>query len=94
MGVYMILMKSDRDETLAWPFTKRYSLILVDLQDDLDQRQNIQVTIGPRAEEEFQRPRWRENRGGGKVRFVKHSTLQIRQYIKDDTAYIKLVIDP
>jgi hypothetical protein len=41
MGVYIHLMKSDRDGTLPWPFTKSVTLVLVDQQDDLSRRQNI-----------------------------------------------------
>ncbi len=57
MGVYLHLMKSDRDGTLPWPFTKRHTFILVDQQDDLSQRQNIKETKVPNGEEEFKRPR-------------------------------------
>ena len=57
MGVYIKLIKSDRDGTLAWPFTKRFTFVLVDQQDDLSQRENIQVTIGPEGEKIYQRPR-------------------------------------
>ena len=45
MGVFLVLMKSDRDGTLAWPFTKRYTFVLVDQQDDLSQRENIKVVF-------------------------------------------------
>ena len=94
MGVYIILMKSDRDGTLAWPFTKGYTFVLVDQQDDLDHRENIKVTIGPKDEKMFQRPRQRQNNGAGPSQFVKHSTLRTRQYIRDHTVYIKIFIDP
>ena len=94
MGVYIILMKSDHDGTLAWPFSKDFTFILVDQQDDVSQRENIQVTIGPKGEKACQRPRQRENNGGGISQFVKHSTLRTRQYIRDHTAYIKIVIEP
>ena len=94
MGVYVILMKSDRDGTLAWPFIKDYTFILVDQQDDLSRRENIEVTMGPQGEEMFQRPRQRENDGAGEPQFVKHSTLRTRQYIRDHTVYIKIVIYP
>ena len=82
MGVYLILVKSDRDGTLAWPFTKRFKFVLVDQQDDLSQRQNIEKTFFPNGEEEFERRRQRENRGHGYKDFVKHSTLRTRQYIR------------
>jgi hypothetical protein len=94
MGVYICLMKSDRDGALAWPFTKRYTFILVDQQDDLSQRQNITDSGVPDGETNFKRPRQRENEGFGNSRFVKHSTLRTRQYIRDHTLYIKVKIDP
>ena len=94
MGVYLILMKSDRDFALSWPFAKRYTLVLVDQQDDSSQRQNISDTIVPNGEEQFERPRHRQNEGYGGTRFVKHSTLRTCQYIIDHAVYIKILIDP
>ena len=94
MGVYLVLMKSDRDGTLAWPFTKPCRFVLVDQQDDLDHRENMQVTISPKDEKMFQRPRQRENEGAGQSQFAKHSTLRTRQYIRDHTVYIKIFIHP
>jgi hypothetical protein len=94
MGVYLTLMKGNRDGALPWPFTKRHTFVLVDQQDDLGQRQNIGYTIVPDGEAEFKRPRQRENGGWGKAQFVKHSTLRSRQYIGDHAVYIKILIDP
>ena len=94
MGVYLVLVKSNRDRALAWPFTKRYTFVLVDQQDDLGQRENIEYAILPDEQEMFERPKQRENEAVGKPQFVKHSTLSTCQYIRDDTAYIQIVIDP
>ncbi|XP_028393216.1 TNF receptor-associated factor 3-like, partial [Dendronephthya gigantea] len=94
LGIYLILMKSDRDETLPWPFTKKFTFVLVDQQDDIAQRQNVRCTLWPRGENEFQRPRQRENTGVGTRNFVKHSTLRTRQYIRDHAVFIKIVVDP
>jgi hypothetical protein len=94
MGVYLVLMKSDRDAVLPWPFTKRCTFVLVDQQDDLSRRQNIEDTIVPEGENAFKRPRQRENSEGcGLPQFVKHSTLRTRQYIRDHAVYIKIVVD-
>ena len=88
MGLYIVLMKSERDGTLAWPFTKRFTFVLVDQQDDLSQRQNIKAVLCPRGEEWFERPRQGENNGGGQLYvFVSISC-------RDHTVYIKIVIDP
>jgi hypothetical protein len=95
MGIYIHLMKSDRDGALPWPFTKRYTFVLVDQQDDLSQRQNITHSAFPNGEIAFKRSRQRgENEGKGKCRFVKHSTLRTRQYIRDHAVYIKVILDP
>jgi hypothetical protein len=94
MGVYLVLMKSDRDAALPWPFTKRFTFVLVDQHDDLGQRQNIEHAIVPDEEKNFKRPRQRENTGCGSSEFVKHSTLRTRQYIRDHAVYIKVVVDP
>ena len=94
MGVYLVLMKSDRDGTLPWPFTKRYTFVLVDQQDGLRQRQNIEKELTPSGLEAFNRPKQHENRGAGEPQFVKHSTLRSRQYIRDHAVYIKILVDP
>ena len=94
MGVYIHLMKSDRDGSLPWPFTKRYTLVLVDQQDDPSQQQNITDVQVPGGEIYFKRPRQRENEGVGVSRFVKHSTLRTRQYIRGYAVYIKVYVDP
>jgi hypothetical protein len=93
-GINIRLMKSDRDGALAWPFTKRFTFVLVDQQDDLSQRQNITGSGVPDGQVEFKRPRQRENGGMGFSRFVKHSTLRTRQYIRDHAVYIKVIVDP
>ena len=82
MGVYLILMKSDRDGTLAWSFTKRDTFVLVDQQDDLTQRQSIELAIVPDGQEEFTRPRKRENEGWGMQTFVKHSLASTSEMIR------------
>ena len=94
MGIFIILMKSDRDATLPWPFTKRFTFVLVDQQDDLSQRQNIEKALLPEGEDEFKRPRQRENEGHGYKGFVKHSTLRTRQYIRDHAVCIKILVNP
>ena len=93
MGVYLVLMKSDRDGTLPWPFAKRCTFVLVDQQDGFGQRRDIEHEMFPHPNE-FKRPRQRENSEGyGTSQFVKHSTLHTRQYIRDHAVYIKILVD-
>ncbi|XP_028393157.1 TNF receptor-associated factor 2-like isoform X2 [Dendronephthya gigantea] len=94
MGVYVNLMKSDRDVFLSWPFKKRFTFILLDQQDDPSQRQNVSKVIIPKEEKNFQRPIQDIGEGQGRQKFVLHSTLETRDYIRDDTVCIMIVIDP
>ncbi|XP_028393153.1 TNF receptor-associated factor 4-like isoform X2 [Dendronephthya gigantea] len=94
MGVYVHFMKSDRDDFLPWPFKKRFTFVLLDKQDDPSQRRNVSVAITPKEEKKFQRPTRTFQRGQGRQKFVLHSTLETGHYIRDDTVYIMIVIDP
>ena len=60
MGVYLVLMKSDRDVALSWPFMKHHTFVLIDQQDDLSQRKNISYAAVQNGKSEFKRPRQRE----------------------------------
>jgi hypothetical protein len=94
MGVYLCLMKGNRDATLPWPFTKSYTFTLIDQQDDVNQRENIEDTTYPEGEDVFRRPREEANDGWGSADFVKHSTLRTRQYVSGHTVYIQVVVHP
>ena len=93
MGIYIQLIKGDRDGSLPWPFTKPIAFDLVDQQDDPNKKENISETV-PKGEKQLKRPRQRENEGWGYDRFVKLSTLRTRQCIRDHAVYIKVFIDP
>ena len=93
MGVYINLMKGDLDGCLDWPFTKRVSFVLVDQQDNCWERQNETCVLVPAGEEEFRRPQQFENGGVGYNRFVKHSLLHSREYVRDSTVFIKVFVD-
>jgi hypothetical protein len=71
-----------------------YTFVLVDQQDDIRQRQNIEAIFTPNGREEFKKPRQRENRGRGNPQFVKHSTLRTRQYVRVHAVFVKILVDP
>ena len=93
-GVYIFVMKSDHDAILSWPFKKKYTFTLIDQQDNEEERKNIVTTYTPKDEVEFKRPTTKENIGRGFGDFVSHSKLMTRKYIKDDTVFITVSIEP
>ena len=92
MGVYLRLMKGDHDDNLEWPFNKEVSFIVVDQQDNGQQVYNYEMTFTPQGEENLNRPVVESNQGHGYSRFMPHSTLRTRQYIKSHTVYIAVAI--
>ena len=93
LGVYICVMKSDHDAILSWPFKEKYTLTLIDQQDNEEERKNIVYSKTPEGEDSFKRPIEKENRGYGCARFVSHATLLTRKYIKDDTVFITVSIE-
>ncbi|XP_046859713.1 TNF receptor-associated factor 2-like [Xenia sp. Carnegie-2017] len=93
MGVYINLMKGDLDGCLDWPFTKRVSFVLVDQQDNCWERRNETCLLIPAGNKQFRRPQQLENEGFGFTRFVKHSLLHTREYVRDSTVFIKVFVD-
>ena len=95
MGVYVALMKSDHDAILSWPFNKSFTFTLIDQQDNEKQRKNIKRTVTPRGEQKcVERPKDLANLANGYAKFVSHTTLETRKYIKDDTVFITVSVKP
>ena len=95
MGVYIALMRSDHDETLQWPFNKRCTFSVIDQQDEGFDRENHVRTL-PTGElhDDFNRPRQNENAGFGPDKFILHSKLRTRKYIKDNAVFVNVQIEP
>ena len=94
LAVYIRVMNSDHDAILSWPFKKKCTFTLIDQQDDEEERKNIVRTMTPAGEDNFKRPIEKENAWYGFATFVSHATLQTRKYIKDDTVFITVSIEP
>ena len=94
MGVYLVVMKSEHDAILSWPFKKKCTFTLIDQQDNEEERENIVRIMTPLGENNFERAVKKENNGRGCASFVSHATLRTRKYIKDDTVFITVSIEP
>ena len=95
MGVYIALMRSDHDETLQWPFNKRCTFSVIDQQDEGFYRENhVRTLTTGELHDCFNRPRQNENVGRGPNKFILHSKLRTRKYIKDDAVFVNVQIEP
>ena len=92
MGVYIILMRSDHDGMLPWPFKETLAFSVIDQQDDKQCRIDHVKVLAPEGQVQFQRPQEDQNEGLGYLNFISHSKLRTRKYIKDNTVYIQVQV--
>ena len=86
-------MKGEYDAVLAWPFSKKVRLTLIDQQDGGDKRENVSYLINPEAgPARFCRPEGKENEGWGYSHYISHEQLKSRRYIVDDTLFLQVEI--
>ena len=93
MGVYLHVMKGDHDDKLKWPFDKKITFIVVDQQNDeaqVDNHERILVTESILGFSRF----LSGDTIHGISRFVLHSTLRTRQYVRNHGVYIAVAIQP
>ena len=94
LSVYIDVMKGEYDAALAWPFSKKVQLTLIDRQNGEDKPENFSRLINPELNppECFCRPKTKENRECGFPRFISHEKLKSRKYIVDDTLLLQVEI--
>ncbi|XP_015778034.1 PREDICTED: TNF receptor-associated factor 4-like isoform X2 [Acropora digitifera] len=89
LSLFLVNIKGEYDAILQWPFPKKAMLILIDQQENLNDRQSVSYTL-TRAEVIWKsRPVERKDANWGWLRFLSHDELQRRAYIVDDTIFIQ-----
>jgi len=85
------------DALLKWPFDYRVTFTLLDQNDDVSDRKHIKFSIKPNPCPENEpflgRPKLEKNASFGGAKFVKHEEIESRNYIKDDTLFLKITVD-
>ena len=90
LSFFLTVMKGEFDSLLQWPFKQTVSLILL----DQDRQRNIIQSFRPEpSSASFQRPRMEMNVASGCPNFASLSVLDNSSYVKDDTMFLKCVID-
>lgn len=98
MSIYIKVVPGEYDNILKWPFKHTISFTLIDQDPCRQSAVNIVESFLPD-------PNWAnfsraskvedpDQLGFGFPKFVPHGMLDLRQYIKDDTLFIKIRADP
>ncbi|KAM5164521.1 TNF receptor-associated factor 5 isoform 1-T2 [Mantella aurantiaca] len=94
LSLYFVVMKGEFDSLLSWPFKQKVTLMLL---DQSGKKNNIvDVFKADPHSSSFKRPEGDTNIASGCPRFVSHNQLENPRngcYIKDDTLFIKVVVD-
>ncbi|XP_065420153.1 TNF receptor-associated factor 2-like [Chrysemys picta bellii] len=89
LSLFMALAKGPYDDLLPWPFLCKVTFYLL---DPWRQRPALRETFAPDpCSTSFQQPRGQLNVASGSPLFAPHGQLQ--NYLKDDTLYVKVVVD-
>ena len=86
LSLFLRPVNGDFDSQLNWPYTKSFTLSVVDQQLD---GQNISKASSPLLRSGFSDP---DDGGDGWSQFATHEELKTRCYIKDDAVLIKLSV--
>ena len=91
ISVFFVVMKGEYDAILQWPFDYKVLITLVN-QDHLED--SITRSFEAKPLEHFQRPQTSMNSAGsGFPKFAKLSVLGDPRYVKNDTMFIKAVVE-
>lgn len=95
VSLYIVVMKSEYDDLLTWPFSSRVNLSLINQVDPLNPSRSIhhQFTPSPTSSS-FQKPQDTFNVASGFPEFAPVSVLNDPLYCKNDTIYFRVKLDP
>ena len=90
LSFFLTLMKGEYDALLQWPFSQQVTLMLL----DQDKKKHVVQSFRPEpSSSSFQRPKDDMNVASGCPRFAPLNVLDNSSYVRDDTMFLKCVID-
>ena len=85
------------DSLLKWPYNYRTTFYLLDQNCDHQKRKHISFSVKPNVCPENEpflgRPRSSKNPSFGAGKFASHEDINKGQYVKDNTMFIKVIVD-
>lgn len=96
MSIYIKILPGEYDALLRWPFSHSVSFTMFDQTVQADKACNIVESFIPDPTwKNFQRPsREPDSLGFGFPRFISHEMVKKRHFVKDDTMFIRVKVDP
>ena len=97
MSMFVCLCRGEHDALLRWPFDSSVTFTLIDQSSNPAGRRNVTYTIKPnpvKANLQFLgRPSSEKNASFGSQKFMDLKLIKTRDYVKDDTIFIKVDVE-
>jgi len=95
ISLFIVLMKSEYDDILSWPFRHRVTLSLINQNNPLSAEAAIMRKFVPNPESSsFQKPKDTFNIASGFPEFAELHILNDSAFVKNDTIYFRVKLDP
>ena len=95
ISLFIVLMKSEYDDILSWPFRHHVTLSLINQNNPLSAEAAIMRKFIPNPESSsFQKPKGTFNIASGFPEFAKLHILNDSSFVKNDTIYFRVKLDP
>ncbi|KAI6171567.1 Trf-1 [Aphelenchoides bicaudatus] len=95
ISIYICLMRGDHDGLLAWPFTHKVTLTIMDQNPNPEERRHLVYAIKPSPTAEnalyLQRPTDERNMAFGAQKFCR--LAEVPPFVREDVMYVKCNID-
>ena len=90
ISVFFTIKRSEHDALLRWPFRQKVTIMLL----DQDNEEHVIDSFRPDPNSSsFQKPRRESNIASGCPLFCPLSLLERRAFIREDTMFVKVVVD-
>lgn len=94
ISLFVVLMKSEYDDLLSWPFKHRVALSLINLENPLNPEAAITHKFVPNPDSSsFHQPKDTFNVASGFPEFAPLRVLNESKYVKNDTIYFRVKLD-
>ena len=91
LSLFLVLMKSEYDNILEWPFQKKIKFTLINQEDR--SKDHVEKMFPNKDSSSFQKPKKDMNIASGCPMFMNLNRLQPEGFLKDDSLFVEVKID-
>ena len=95
ISLFVVLMKSEYDDLLKWPFNHKVTLRLINQEYPLIPERSITHKFLPNADSgSFRKPIETFNVASGFPEFTRQNVLDDPEFVRNDTIYFQVIAEP